>query len=535
MKKVSVILILALTLALLPPGGAATVSQAQDGGCDLTVVVSDVGQFAVYNMDAAQPPVYLVQELHDLVDARLESAILIDRLMRLCNVQLVGLEGTFPDTDFDTTWFRGVSLGMVIESAVQLLGQGEINQGEFGALVYPALYPDYAIYGTDDKALYNKLYDDSGWGDLDLAMLYTGIALLDDDQLTVVFEIFDRQPGDDDPDEVWNAWLDEVYAATYPNNPNEKIRTWYARSNPEREACTTVSVEGEIALYDLAVEIVLENAEEVEVFWGESIADMATTSESMREFYEDAHERSVVMVREIETLNTRPEGMIAITGAGHTEWMRDQLVADGYPVVVVSSNGLCDDTNAVRLSTEQWADKLNATSVDEPGQLGFVIVNGKNPPSVLPRMWLRIKGTLVNVGALATYALNLNPGLTLAEILDGINLPPGITVDDDSLVESDEPGIYSLAVSYNVSDPDTGDVFHDTIYLGINTNQQTPATWDSDDASVAVEPALRAKLAEVDDDNVPPNPDNVSDLGNGIKMGFGKTRDSAVQAAVSIR
>jgi hypothetical protein len=523
-------LIVTLFVIFILPGFVVAQS---DTACSLDAVSKDVGQYTFLGTETDTPQVFLVQERHDIVNAQVEGAIMIHRLARDCGLRVIGLEAAFPDTSFDTSWFTSIPGETAASVAVQLLGEGEINQAEFAAMVYPPIYSDFGVIGIEDPELYNRETPDASFGELDTAMLYTSLAQLNEEDLTTAFELLDNVPPDDDP-EALEAWRTEFFALVYTNNPNERIQEWDAVTSAEEEPCIARSAETELENIDLAISIVTDEEASTVSFFGltTEISDALEHADAERSFYQDAHDRSAVMVQEIENvLSAHPgEPMVVIIGAAHTAWMDETLRSNGFSTVVVSPASYCDDSNAVLLNNDLYALKSAALSLDAPDELGGILSNSKKPPTVINQPWFRVKAYLYSVSVVVTEGLRANPDATLADILADFPEMPGVSINLDSLERVDDRGRWAFGVNLDVSGIQANEVF-----IGV-------ATDISEGQSVQnIEEDLEQMLLD-ELESLQPSEDNaenadsvveatpsLAEVAPGINAAFGRNKDSVVE------
>ncbi|MBL8163832.1 MAG: hypothetical protein JNJ61_17730 [Anaerolineae bacterium] len=491
---------LGLGIALFIAALVTNPSETSAQGCDLNAIVQDVGQYQFAG--SGDPKVILMQERHDLVTAQIEGAIMIYRLTRDCGFRVVGLEAAFPDTSFDTQWFTA-SLPQNIQPyiAVRVLGEGEISQAEFAAMVYPSIFDGFKVVGIESADLYNQEFDFGESGGIDLAMIYTGLTQLSESDLSEALTKLEEAPGTDEDPDAYNEWYDDFTSFVFTNSTNQDIQDWYAASQVEGE-CVVNSIEAEIDNLDLAIQIVSSLQSSTEEMLGVELTENLRDAESVRGFYVNAHDRSVVMVDEIEASIQQNSNapVVAIIGAAHTEWMVDTLQTSGYGTAVVSPQSFCDDSTGVSLSDAAYGSKEKAMSVDMPGLLGAILTgNSKKLPVVLEEPWFQIKTVLYGLATLVTDGLAQNPNATLEEILGAVPLIPGVTVDMASL--QPVPGVpdrWTFRVTLNVDG-----VRAEEIFIGIGTtgisepgNYQTPTELD-------IEQLLLQELEQLREEGLP--------------------------------
>ncbi|NLX09600.1 MAG: hypothetical protein GXY36_08080 [Chloroflexi bacterium] len=507
------VFLLALSLVLAGWYGRPGPSLAQDT-YDLDAITDGVGRYDFLTPNDAEPRVFLVQENHVYVSGQVESAVMIHRLVRDYGLSLIGSEGAFPVTSFDTSWFNaGLSPNQVRNIAVELLGEGEISQAELAAIVYPdyadvTVGGDFAIFGIDDQSYYESADVTARWaGEFDLAMLYTAIALLDTVGQEAVLDHFDVIPDEEGPE--MDAWREQLYTLTYTNHPDLAIRNWYADSILEPGACMMRGVTEDLNSLDAGLEIIKAHQTDTEAAWGLSLAESINFAGQEREFYINAHEREVTMVYELGGwLADHPDrAILAVIGAGHTGWMERTLEDDGYSTVVLSSESLCDPSVAIELSDEAYVSKMEGQSVDIFGGLAGLLsgvdpVLSIKPGNVLEQPWFQVDAQVRGAALLATEALRANPNATLSDIFGGVPLLPGVTVDLNSWEPVGPPGRGVFAINLNIAD-----IPVNTIYVGI-----LPDIDQSEPNDLDLETLLLRELDQLRDRGEPQHPEPNSDL-----------------------
>ncbi len=526
-------LIVVLILALAGWSRPASAQRSYD----YDAITAGVGRYDFLTPNTAEPRVFLVQENHLYVSGQIESAVMIHRLVRDYDLTLVGAEGAFPGTPFDTTWFNaGLTPSQVRNQAVELLGEGEISQAELAAIVYPdyagvTIAGDFSVFGIDDESYYaaSELADEAV-GEFDVAMLYTAIALLDTTGKEQILALFDRMPEEEGP--ALDAWREELLTLVYANHPDQAIRDWYASTIPELAPCMSLGVIDEIAYMDVGLQIIQSHQTTTESSWGISLAEMIDHAEAQREFYVNAHEREITMIYEIEGwLADHPDQiLLSVIGAAHTGWMEQTLEADGYSTVVLSSESLCDPGIAVGLSDQAYINKTQSQSVDTFSGLGGLLsgtaaITGIKPGNVLEQPWFQADSESRKAALLATEGLRANPNATLQDIFSGVPFIPGISVDLNSWVPV-SPGRGVFSININI----TG-IPIDTIHVGVLTdfNQSEPDDLD-------LETLLLRELDQLRDRNEPQHTDpttNLTEVAPNVSAVFGSDRNAVINTVTN--
>jgi len=424
---------------------------AQDKSCDLDKIVEKVGKFTATD----NPKVFLIQEQHNLVDGQLESAIMIHRLLRDCGIRVIGLEGAFPNTDFETPWFQKMTPSSTFSLVpISLLSEGEISQVEFAALMYPKMYPDLKITGIEDEKLYNTEIPTGDSGGIETAMIYTALVQLNSQNQQKAFDMLNAAPDASTSPEKHEAWLKEFTEFVFTKSTRQDIQDWYKATQPKPDQCGVISIEESIKNSQTATDIVTELRADTEAALGLDLGPNLEDAKADLKFYEVARDRSVVMVNEIESLfeDASQSMVVAVIGAAHTEGMVKTFKADGFGTAVLSSNSLCDQTTNVSLSGTAYNQKYESKSVDLPKLLGALLSGTKKPPVIFQEPWAKVKITLYPIAALATEAFRKNPNATLKEIFQDVPLLDGIEIDMNSLeVVDHKPQRYVFTVNINIA------------------------------------------------------------------------------------
>ncbi|HEX3049674.1 MAG TPA: hypothetical protein VHP83_03385 [Aggregatilineaceae bacterium] len=519
-------LIVILVLGLALAGSASTSAQ---GTYDYASITADVGRYDFLTPNTAEPRVFLVQENHVYVSGQVESAVMIHRLIRDYGLTLIGTEGAFPNTPFDTNWFNaGMTPSQVRNQAVELLGEGEISQSELAAIVYPnyagiTIAGDFSVFGIDDAAYYAASdLSDEVVGEFDIAMLYTAIAMLDTAGQDQILDLFDRMPETDGPE--LDVWREELLTLVYANHPDQSIRDWYATTIPEMAPCMSLGVADEIAYMDVGLQIIQAHLTTTESSWGISLAEMIDHAMLEREFYVSAHEREITMVYELEGwLEDHPDqAILSVIGAAHTGWMEQTLEADGYSTVVLSSESLCDPSVAIGLSDEAYVSKTLGQSVDTFSGLGGLLSGSIKPGIVLDQPWFQADSESRKAALLVTEGLRANPNATLQDIFAGVPFIAGIAVDLNSW-QPVSPGRGVFSININI----TG-IPIDTIHVGVLTdfNQSEPDDLD-------LETLLLRELDQLRDRGEPQHADpttNLTEVAPNVSAIFGADQNTVINA-----
>lgn len=517
--------------------GTPAVSNAQDG-IDLDQITDGVGRYHELTPNADRPRVFLIQENHIHITGYLESAVMIDRLVHHYGINRIAAEGAFPVTSFDTSWLNDqLTPGAIRAVAVTMLAEGEINQAELAAVVYPRfityeMLPDFSVFGIDDENYYTQPEpSDEVYGEFELAMIYTALLRLGEMELDEALAMIQNPPGDTATDEEAEAWRDVFYELIFASSPDLDIQRWYEMHNPTLDECMAMGVDQEIADFDTGLGLIRKHKAETEAALGEPLDEMITHSEEQRQFYVDAHEREITMVYEIEGwLEAEPDStLVALIGAAHTGWMEQQLEADGYSTVVLSSESLCDPSTAVSLSDEAFANKYEARSVSDTGTLGVVLEDmlsvPKKPKIVLNQPWARLKIMIGVVITNLTQELRKGHDADLAGVFEGMEFP-GLRFDLADLEPTGDgvPPRYILPIHLDIEGMPEG-----PIYVGIIADDADPEIRDFGDLDL--ETLLLNALGDLHADQQPKNADASEDAAPGaapvVEIG------PAVRAAVS--
>ncbi len=140
-RKLVVCVVLLISLLTIAQPKFVEGTPAAQPACDLEMIVADVGRYHLLAGTDQEPRVFLMQDHHGLVSGRIESAVMLHRLARECGVEMLGLEGLFPEEHIELSWLDGMpSVHVNHNTAVELLAEGEINQGELVIVTHRAPY-----------------------------------------------------------------------------------------------------------------------------------------------------------------------------------------------------------------------------------------------------------------------------------------------------------------------------------------------------------------------------------------------------------
>jgi hypothetical protein len=488
-RTMAAVILVAVIVSSLALVGSPVVSNAQEG-IDLDQITEGVGRYHELTPNAASPRVFLLQESHNQVSGLLEGAVMIDRLVHHYGLKRIAVEGAFPITSFDTSWLSDrLPAGAVRAVAVTMLAEGEINQAELAAVVYPRyvtyeVQHGFTVFGIDDEHYYAQPEPpEEAYGEFEIAMIYTALARLGDAEFEQAATMLGNVPGDGASDEEFEAWREGFYDLIFASSPDAGIRAWYEMSDPTLDECMSMGVDQTIAEFDAGLAIIRQHQAATEDRLGESLDPMIAHAEAERSFHVDAHEREITMIYEIEGwLEAEPGSMIAaLIGAAHTDWMEQQLEADGYSTVVLSPESLCDESTAVSLSPDAFAGKYDAGSVGGAGTLGVILEDmvrtPKKPKIVLEQPWAKLETTIRVWITILTQELRKGDAADLSNLFDDMEFP-GISFDlaDLERIGDDAPPRYVVPVQVHVEGVPEG-----TIFVGIIADQADPQNQDLDE------------------------------------------------------
>lgn len=312
--------------------------------------VGDVrGTFA----GGSKAPVYIFEEYHTSKVGQIETAIMLLRL-RQFGIKLIGLEGwTQPHRVLNAGWFHtagGGGLRTVREdTAVRMMGEGEISSSEALALIFP----DEEVYGIEDGDLYNREFDTK----LDAASGYL-VSIAEkgatEDLLRRVDQLID------------GGKRDEGIDLLISSDP------W------TRERYKEVKAETEDISRSISCESMIKEMRELEDRAAQMSVDISSelrrAADATVGFYEACEGRSKTMVdRTLEIASNGTGGSVAIIiGAAHTEgitqMLRDRNTSFAVirPVAFNPKYGSLSGPQFERKNTVKW-------SRVEPGTLGLLL------------------------------------------------------------------------------------------------------------------------------------------------------------------
>lgn len=499
-KLVLVLVILSSVLGMAQPQIVHGTSAAQTA-CDLDAIVADVGQYHYLTGAETAPQVFLMQDHHGLVSGRIESAVMMHRLARDCGLTMLGMEGVWPEEQIALDWVSGLPVHVNHATAVTLLAEGEINQGELIIVTHHNPYElNVAHIGIDDRKHYEESEpaDDPFAGDT--AMYYTAVGQIfqDAEALAALIAHLNEEPEDQDSAE-YDEWEEVLFELIYDKNPHPDIQRWSGLAFPELDDCLSMGVPALLELNTLTTQIVRDLRADTDELLDTLFTqdddperpDLDALLEQVEEdsvFLEHTRARDTTMLQQVgDWLAAHPDGQIMVLiGAAHTAWLEEQLENQGYSTIALSPVGLCDDSQAVALTDAEYEQKNSQQSLDNVDGAGAGAYIDIIPRSFLAQPAGQVKLTLYDIVLLITEGLRRNPDATLASILDGVTLRSGITVDMDSLAEV-APGRYTVAVDINVQD-----INLERMYLGIATDIR-----DTEPSELDLETMLLMKREQV--------------------------------------
>jgi hypothetical protein len=116
-------------------------------------VAQEVGSVQATDARGTAGPVIVFEEFHTSRVGQLQIAIMLLRLHERHGLKIIGLEGTLKaDRPLDATWFHNAggkdARDAREDTAVRMLGEGEISSPEFMALLFPGI----EVYGIEVPA-----------------------------------------------------------------------------------------------------------------------------------------------------------------------------------------------------------------------------------------------------------------------------------------------------------------------------------------------------------------------------------------------
>jgi hypothetical protein len=433
---------------------APSTTMAQSASCDFDAIAADIGTYSLFASNDNATQVILIEEQHDLLTGQVESAMMINRMVADCGLEVLGLEGFFAGQTLDPSYAGAMPDDLLFNTSAMLLVEGEISQAEFAALIYPRITPNFSVQGVDDAELYATTVQAQGEYTYGLFLTAITVLALEDDQsqLNEVLDLLDQ-----------DAPAGAIQDATYLRHPDARFTEWYEAAIAP-DACYPEGSEDfmitEIENTELGISLLREYQDVTEQVFETSLDDAIGEGESLLAFYRAAEDRSSAMVSNIDAI-ADGQGIIAVViGAAHTRGMAHSLESMGYGVGVLSPYSLCNPDEALVLDYDAYEQKLEGGSVDAPGGLGNILA-GRKPPTSIAQPHIQTKSALYGIQAFVAQALLTNPNATLQEIADSAPSLPGITIDVDSLEQVGD-GRYVFRVALDVQD-----VAADEIYVGV--------------------------------------------------------------------
>lgn len=491
---------LALVVFLLFSLGAARLMTAQDDLCTLSAITDGVGT-VTHSASDAVPPLVIIGEAHNSILGQLQSAVMLVRLKEHCNMDYIGLEGAFSTrAPLDAGWFNSGQDDIQDSIAVSFLADGEINQGEFAALVW---HNEMLVAGIDYEARYfAPEVSENAVLDLLQAM---SLVLMPMDLYAELVEVFDDFDALDPDDPDYDAKADELidrYVEIVYRSDDWISKQYDLLMSDLLDTATSELVERYSAIIARAESMRAAFQSEI----GEDVDTYITPVAELIDFYRAVDDRTVHMIDVLLRQHAAAPAtiMTMITGAAHTPLARDLLDAQDIDHAVINPLALNDTEGGIDLVYEAFECRYDPNrSVDGPTGLGYFLAPCEtriNPPPRLAEDWMQAKAySYAAINAVVTAALGPEPRPEDTEAAVNATIAGYPFV---SLV----PGTIEII-------PAADDAASDNVIFALNIESGGPAATEvwfraaySDEGEFDLEEALLAAIDRIREANEEVNP-----------------------------
>jgi len=383
-------------------------------------VSKGIGTVGKSGAGGATGPILVFEEEHTSPTVRLEEAIALVRLYRDHGLRAIGMEGAPAGEVFDGKWFHDLTEVEMIKPgvAVGLLGEGEINVGEFMAMVFP----DVRVVGIEDPALYAVTPPKSTGTAVVSYLLRIAIASLSPEQAQEAARLLKE---------------DQEKGLDYVLKQDPWVAKMHARIQDKKQSR---SIDSTLQMYQEIKQHAEENAVEIPE------GDRKKMEEEIS-FFSTAKRRSGALVGNLQAKVASDATAVTamVIGAGHTEECCQLLSGKRASFAVISPASLLKDEPS-DLSQKAYERKLKLLPVSDKG-LGSLLAQYL-PRPVMNQPWcinetkLRyVAAFLARLGAGGKFPLS---DKTLADL----TINTGIEIDAASLREDDGQVVFAALVPF---------------------------------------------------------------------------------------
>lgn len=355
--------------------------------------------------------IFIFEERHDSIRGQMEIAIMLIRLFKSYGVNLIGLEGYFPEQgSLKVDWINKYSPDDRIEVAAQLLKEGEISAVEYCALAFPEM----TVEGVGDSKLYSIEYDDRfGYAILQILYQIAAENIEEDISEKELDEIIAKLYSED-PEAILEGMIDVINL----NSFSKSTYNFFMKSDN-----ILTSVEDEL-------KVIQEIKDKIKQLDIEIDTEVKEIIENTQKFFAAASGRSDLMIDNLKkTLKRKNSNKIAlIIGAAHTKRINDLLIKEknSYAIIRPLSLNIKDD---VLLGIDAYNRKIVKKSVDENG-LGALLDGRKKPVPLIDQVWVKSKANLNYATVALARAAGTGNWPPDKDLLTYINTLPGIHIDE---------------------------------------------------------------------------------------------------------
>ena len=341
----------------------------------LTNIANDVshgvGRVIASGLGNTSQTIFILEERHDSRLGQLEIALMLWRLQANYGLRQISLEGALVnDGDLPAQWFHeatraGAARRAGLETALRLLREGEINAGEFLALVQLQVHvkgneieSEYAVAASQTSSALGYL---------------VGVAerSLTSSNAQRVGKLVRSQRIEQALDTIFSndAWARERYQRLY----GDPI--------PSTQECVAILQEIEARVKQIGIRV---NPQQ-EIGFREEL-----------NFYRTASKRSCTIVgNTLAMMNAESTAPLALmTGTAHMEKVVELIKAAKVSYVVLSPLSLAENPKAPRLTAPMYQRKLDSKSIDGAGMLGALLDGRKKFPTILGKQWFKSKAAI---------------------------------------------------------------------------------------------------------------------------------------------
>lgn len=338
------------------------------------IITDDYGIIMDYHAGTSGKKIFVFEESHASISGQIEMSIMLNKLVQDYGINEIGLEGAlYSEGNLKAEWFqkfKNKNESSLSGTAVSLLQEGEISAAEFITLVYPQA----KVFGVEDEEQYKVSIPDNSQAYLFIALIEIAKKSADSTQINDFEKLFEK--GEIEEAMEFITGFDPFTKNAYQDFKEREINSTEAYAQRFRNI--KKEIESRDSLLDAFTALLSSQA----------IDDLI-------KFYDVATQRSETI--SLNTLSKISESGILITGAAHTDKVKEVLEAGKHTYVVIRNNTLSLwENGTIETRFSNYSRKVELLSVDT-SFFGKLISNEKKPKPVIAEVWFQSKAEM-NLG-----------------------------------------------------------------------------------------------------------------------------------------